>query len=318
MLNVMQHNCRRSGDSFTLLMQWADKRKADCVLVQEPPVYKGYSQYGYEICWGERVTTAVRLDSMFSFSFSQRWTAECEGDALVCSVEKKRGAAREAEGRKEKSVIINLFLVPVFGTEADRNRKPGSKPQWTEALSRNNGVIAGDFNCHSKRWDKIETKNRDRWTRWTEDLIDTHELEIANDGEHTYHKDNSEYSSAMDLTLAGTMVEVHNWTMIDDDTAVTGSDHEIIQFGIKGTQESTTGRIPEKEEMPTRGWRIAGMITKPVKLAEAEEMWNEEIGKTPMVKKKATRKEIEDQAVAIQEAMIKVLHLAGLITRIGG
>ena len=148
-------------------MQWADKTKADCVLVQQPPVYKGYVEHGYEICWGERVATAIRLDSMFSFSFSQRWTAECEGDALVCVAErKKKGTGREEKGRKEKFIIINLYLAPVFGTETDRDRRTGSKLQWTEALARDNGVIAGDFNCHSKRWDnKIETENRDRWIR---------------------------------------------------------------------------------------------------------------------------------------------------------
>ena len=309
MLEVIQHNCRRSGDSFTLLMQWADRKKADCILIQEPPVYKGYSQHGYEIVWGGRVATAVRLDSMYSFSFSHRWTGECEGDALVCSAERKRRIGSVSEGKKsEKFVIINLYLAPVFGARTNRDQRPGSKLLWREALERDNGIIAGDFNCHSKRWDnKRETEDQDRWTKWTEDLIDTHELTIANNGDYTYYKDNSEYSSAMDLTLAGSMVEICDWKICSEDEADTGSDHEIIQFGVREDQGTATLRTTEEEYMPSRGWKIAEMIASPTKMAETEAMWNEEIGKTPMVQKKASRKEIEEQAAAIQESMIRVL-----------
>lgn len=195
---------------------------------------------------------AIRKESNYSFSFSHEWTRECNGDALICTVREK---ARKGEQlrRRFSFVLVNVYLAPAFGAETNRSQREGAKVRWELALEKNNGIVAGDFNAHSKRWDAaLDREGRDVWARWMEDLIDTYDLQITNDGEHTFFRDNSEYSAAINLTLSGSDVIISDWEVVRDDAAVTGSDHEVIRWKAGGRHEDP--RPGRNEEEGSTAW----------------------------------------------------------------
>ena len=138
--------------------------------------------------------------------------------------------------------------------DVNRRHRPGGEAEWEEILHEENGIIAGDFNCHSKRWDSgVKAEGADFWTRWTEELIDTYDLQIINNGKATYHKDNSDCSSAIDLTLAGRKFQIEGWEVVTDDDAPTGSGHEVIRWRAKGIQELGNNQKEQVEDLPSSG-----------------------------------------------------------------
>lgn len=132
------------------------------------------------------------------------------------------------------------------------------KGEWEALLGDPEGkcIIAGDFNSHSKRWDNGENVGEGGGSaRWLTQLIDDYDLRTHSSGEPTYFKDNSTYSSAIDLILAQGAVQVVNWRVEDDVEAATTSDHEVISW------EVATGFLDEQEEESLAyGWKIGEML----------------------------------------------------------
>ena len=306
MLKVLQHNCRRSGDAFTSLLQWAVAKDFDCILVSEPPSWQAYTQQGYDIWWDKRVTTIVKRGGSFSFSLFNKYTKACNGDVQYIGV-KRRGCKGRRNMDKAEVNIYNIYSAPVFGQEGTRTR-PMEEAEWEEILGGTEGrvIIAGDFNSHSRRWDSgANVREEGGAGRWLGQLIDDFDLCIHSSGEATYHKDNSTYSSAIDLILAqrGVRVVDSSWRIEDDDEAATTSDHEVISWSV---DLDTDNEVEEELEM--FGWKIGELMKDQEKLKEAEDYWRNRICSIPSLRKGAEWTEIEQWADHLQRSTILTLN----------
>lgn len=64
MLLALQHNVGRMAEALVSVMETAARRKAEPVLIQDPPQYQGSSHPAYDYLWsGGRLMTARRKDS---------------------------------------------------------------------------------------------------------------------------------------------------------------------------------------------------------------------------------------------------------------
>lgn len=200
--------------------------------------------------------------------------------------------------------ICNIYSAPVFGEEGPRVR-PMEKGNWDEILesSGDRCIIAGDFNSHSKRWDRGENvKEGGGSARWLKQLIDDHDLEIYSSGEATYHKDNSAYSSVIDLVLAQRAVRISGWRIEDRDEAATTSDHEVISWEVDmGTAEA------EEEEGATYGWKIGEFLKDGGKVEEARLFWRGLMDHIPALEKGVSRTQIEEWTSHLQSSTFSTL-----------
>ena len=90
MLHTLQHNVGKSGDALHCLLETGMKRKTDLVLVQEPPLFAGYSHPGYDLIWTKgRTMAARRKDSTWTFSTEDNLSRDSMGDVQVIAVGKK-------------------------------------------------------------------------------------------------------------------------------------------------------------------------------------------------------------------------------------
>ena len=136
----------------------AVERSADLVLVQEPPVCQSFTQYGYNILWTSgRVCTAVRRGQPWSASLIDRLAGDSRGDVQVLDIKHSSGTLIAR--------VVNVYAAPVFGSGS--NDRPCEEANWTEILEDGTGVIGGDLNCHSSRWDDKEEKDEGRNAAWT-------------------------------------------------------------------------------------------------------------------------------------------------------
>ena len=295
MLEIIQHNCRRSGSSFATLMQVAVERGADLVLVQEPPVCQLFTQQGYNILWTKgRVCTAIRKGQSWSASLVDRLTREGGGDVQVLEI-------RNSEGELGARVA-NVYMAPIFGSTG--RERPGEGIDWTGVLEDGKGIMGGDFNCHSSRWDHREERERGRDADWTIGVIDEFDLRIINNGTSTYHRHDKEkglYESVIDLTLAGDEVRVSNYKVLKGYQGETGSDHRVISWRID------IGQGHNGKQLQEMGWDIGSLMKDKELLNKTRKSWEEKIGRTPSLRDDATREELEVQAERIQECIIGAL-----------
>lgn len=64
MTHILQQNVGRDPEALAYLMEAAVERRADLVLVQEPPKNRGYSHASFDSLWTEgRLITARRKSS---------------------------------------------------------------------------------------------------------------------------------------------------------------------------------------------------------------------------------------------------------------
>ena len=91
-------------------------------------------------------------------------------------------------------------------------------------------MVAGDFNAHSPRWNPQCSQIQRRDTRFLEELIDTHDLQVLNGVKAT--RPGSECHSIIDLTLATPHAAPYckEWRILDADQVATGSDHVVIEW----------------------------------------------------------------------------------------
>ena len=254
--------------------------------------------------WEKRVATAFRRGTRYSFSLLSKSTRECEGDALGIEV-RVRG---QRTGQTTR--LCNIYSAPVF------DRPGGSRPveegDWEALLGDGKGVIAGDFNSNSKRWDHEDVREGGGAARWTIGLIDDFNLRACNSGEATYFKNGSSYSSAIDLTLAGSEVQVEKWEVIKDDEATTGSDHEVISWEVNVGPKGGS----EEEEAPRMSWKIDKLLGNQERVVEASRFWESLMESGPALEAGASREQIEAEARLIQDSMIRALDLFAKRARI--
>jgi len=168
-------------------------RKADVVLLQEPPGEKGrigISHPPYEMKKRKTGWTAVRKGCGLDTDERTDLSRGANNDVMVTDV-KRRG--------DKMPRIINVYDQRNIQTGERRARKVN----WHRAI-RQGGctIIAGDRYAHSQRWDPRCREERDA-TFW-EEIIDEYGLEIGNEDRPTHHwaRSSEEGESTIDLTLA--------------------------------------------------------------------------------------------------------------------
>ena len=135
---------------------------------------------------------AIRKGHSWSASLIERLARGSNGDVQILEL---RDVSGELMVR-----IANIYAAPVFGSGS--TDRPCEEMDWTEVLDDQVGVVGGDFNSHSSRWDPREERQRGRGADWTLNVIDQIDLRVINDGTSTYHRNKSDYEAVLDLTLA--------------------------------------------------------------------------------------------------------------------
>ena len=182
----IQHNVGGSANALVSLMETAMERRADIVLVQEPPEYDGNRHPGYEYLWAGRVMTARRKDSDWTVSTEDKYTRAAGGDVQVLALGRRGHQGREIR-------VVNAYFQ---GTSRTARERRAHQADWDGILSESS-ILAGDFNAHSPRWNQLCTQRRD--AGFLEGLMDTYELVVRNGPQVT--RPNSECYSVIDLTL---------------------------------------------------------------------------------------------------------------------
>ena len=225
-LTVLQQNCQRSGEVLIGTLESGLRLKADIVLIQEPPVFRGYSHVGYTFIWGGRTLVAIKKDSDFKVRQRNEMMQDTKGDVIVIDVVGKRGKAR----------IVNVYDQRVF--DDDKHVQTSERParqaieQWKEVI-QGTCYIAGDFNSHSQRWGNPE---RPRDNAYWEEVMDAFDLFYAGNKQPTRGE------STIDLLfVTGEAICADiNFRIVDEDDHATGSDHEMIQWETKTENWSLT------------------------------------------------------------------------------
>jgi len=288
MIRAIQHNCARSYTWNIAALEMGVDRKADLVLLQEPPGEKGrirISHPAYEIRQRMRVWMAVRKGSGLA---TDKWTDLSRGandDDMVTDV-KRRG--------EKMTTIINVYDQRDVQTGERRARKLN----WHRAIRQGGGTImAGDMNAHSQRWYPRCREQRDA-TFW-EEIIDEHGLEIGNDDDrptHHWARNSEEGESTIDLTLA--TQPITQWTTLGGSHA-TGSNHEVIEW------EFNVDKQEEADHVQVIGWNLAAMSQEDEEAAE--KLWRELERERAHLGEECTGDDVEREAEWCQETLSKVL-----------
>ena len=116
------------------------------------------------------------------------------------------------------------------GTSRESRDRGATRARWDEILLEENCILAGDFNVHSPVWNPHCTGSQHRDAAFLEELIETHELVVKNDGQVTQPA--SKCHSIIDLTLATPKAApfCQEWRILDGEEHATGSDHVIIEW----------------------------------------------------------------------------------------
>jgi hypothetical protein len=161
------------------LMETGVQRKADVIVIQEPPVDQRYRHDSYDFLWTTgRVMTARLKTSEWTCSPEDNLTRDSQGDVQLLALGRR--------GQKGRLVrIANVYSSKVFRGGPGR---PAHLANWADIL-REDTILAGDFNAHSPRWNPHESQRRNH--HFLEELIDDFGLIVHNDGTATRHKDNT-------------------------------------------------------------------------------------------------------------------------------
>jgi hypothetical protein len=105
---VLQHNCRKSGDTVRALMGTGVQRRADVIVIQEPPVAQHYRHDSYDFLWTSgRVMTARLKTSEWTCSLEDNLARGSNGDVQVLAL-----GRRGQNGRLVR--IANVYSSTVF------------------------------------------------------------------------------------------------------------------------------------------------------------------------------------------------------------
>ena len=88
-LRILQHNCARSGDVLHNLCETGKERKADILLIQEPPTNTKYrpSHPAYHLTWAAKTAIGVRVDTGWRAQVMEEITKESEGYIQVVDLQ---------------------------------------------------------------------------------------------------------------------------------------------------------------------------------------------------------------------------------------
>jgi endonuclease/exonuclease/phosphatase family metal-dependent hydrolase len=138
-----------------------------------------------------RTRSAVRVDTIIHIDELEDFGGQ--GDVQVFEITDKKGV---------KVRIVNVYDQLLQQNNARSLTRDARRADWNSIVSTPNMVICGDFNTHSPMWD--EECNRRRDSVFLENLIETHNLEVVNDGPptHTTMRHNQAIESKIDVTLS--------------------------------------------------------------------------------------------------------------------
>ena len=150
-------------------METAVERKADLVLVQEAPAFRGSRHPAFDFLWSGRTLTARRRNSEWTASTEDRFTREAGGDVQVVSLGRRGSKDREVR-------IVNTYFQGT-GRAQDRRVRQAEQARWDDILLED-CVVAGDFNAHSPRWNPRcpQTQKRDARDRKSTRLNSSHRI----------------------------------------------------------------------------------------------------------------------------------------------
>ena len=289
MATFLQHNTRKSDTALAALMQTALERKADIVLVQEPPEFRGNRHPAFRYLWRDRVLTAVRIDSNWTVSTEERFTKEAS-DTQVLALGRRGHSQRELR-------VVNTYHQ---GTARGDNTRGAERAEWDDLLLED-CILAGDFNAHSPTWNR--ECNQRRNARFLEELIETHDLEVKNNSQAT--RPESGIHSIIDLTLTtpGASPFCQNWRVLDDDGQATGSDHVVLEW--MWTKPGPTGEQGRR----FTGWALKGRLERekeenwPPEEPKLADLWALKMGDRPILGQEATVEDLEDEIEYVQDTM---------------
>ena len=239
---ILQQNVGKRVEALTMLMETAMERKADLVLVQEPPACVTTTHPGYTFLRDRRVLTARRVDSDWTVTTEDNLTREAEGDVQVLAL-----GRRGHQGRQLR--VVNAYFQKDGRSGTYR---PAERAKWEEILGTSRCIVAGDFNAHSRMWNPYCTTARN--AAFLEDLIVAHELRVLNDERETRPtRGGGSLHSIIDLTLATPEagLDIEGWRVVEDDDQATTSDHVMLEWKWTGW----TMKVDP-------GWKIRGWALK--------------------------------------------------------
>ena len=270
-------------------MQMALECKADIVLVQEPPEFRGNRHPAFRYLWKDRVLTAVRIDSDWTVSTEERFTRRAS-DTQVLALERKGYSRREIR-------VVNTYHQ---GTARGDNTRGAERAEWDDLLLED-CVVAGYFNAHSPVLNKECTQRKN--TRFLEELIETHDLEVKNNSQAT--RPESGAHSIIDLTLAtpGASPFLQDWRILDEDGQATGSDHVVIEW------KWTRPALPRGQGKRFMGWALKGRLEKekeedwPPEKPKLADLWALRVGDRPILGEEATAEDLEGEIEYVQDTL---------------
>lgn len=210
-IEIMQQNCQKSERAWYSALESGLEMGVDIVLLQEPPVYKGYAHRGYQLISKRegRTMTAIRNGVNFKYEVREDLAEEGAGDLVIVDL-----------FLPERLRIVNVYNQRVFKDGRQTNDKPAEKARWEDIL-KDRCVLAGDFNAHSPRWGSAFSRDHRFW----EDLMDDFGLEYVGDGKPT------RFDKTIDLVIATTNLYCTS-QVVEDENHATGSDHEMLRTWI--------------------------------------------------------------------------------------
>ncbi|XP_066587623.1 uncharacterized protein [Prorops nasuta] len=161
---------------------------------------------------------------------SERWFADKTGKCAIYLVNKEIKV--EEHEAQNGFVAIKMGVDWLIGTYLPPNTAVRIFREQLSVLSsfmtskRNITLLAGDFNARSRLWGNRVDTNRGRSL---EEIIEEHNMLIANNGRHTFK--NSRGSSAVDVTLGGqgSGMVITEWNVQDLETL---SDHLYVTYNL--------------------------------------------------------------------------------------
>jgi len=302
-LVALQHNCARGGQVMEAVLESAVKKRADLVLIQEPhgegEMDSTRSHPSFQFIRGEdgeaaKCWVVVNRESQCQITERKDLTRDCTNYTQVLEVKPPDGAL---------IIIINVYDRERYG---DSGEWLAQHANWEAIASHSQVIITGDMNAHSQIWNGRATS---RWNApFWENLITNHSLVVWNSEEAIWVGGNNHL--IIDLTLTSASVEL-NW-YIDSEEA-TGSHHEVIVWevlgGIPGSRDTS------KE---VTGWDISGWDSTGKSEEEQTAIWEKKVaaqqyflragGKRGVLDNTSSAEQVEEAAVALQEAMVGTLN----------
>jgi len=200
-------------------------------------------------------------------------------------------------------IIINVYDCERYGGSGERLAQHAN---WEAIASHSQVIIAGDMNAHSQMWNGRATSRRN--APFWENLITNHSLVVWNSEEATRVGGNNH--SIIDLTLTSASIEL-NWCI--DSKEATGSDHEVIVWEVLGGIPGSRDTSKEVTGWDISGWDSTGKSEEEQtaireKKAATQQCFLRAGGKTGVLDDTSSAAQVEEAAVALQEAMVGTLN----------